>query len=145
MMIILEGILVLTAGVAVIYIFYTLGKYINKIYQLRQSTNPVQVRNKHKEQKFIDDLLEDIRKNTDDWFLMDEVAGPSTVLVNDGKNIGIMYSGNGETATILLNLKALTDTKFDKNDEDTVKITIYGNNVAKFIKTAEDIIDRRGH
>ena len=123
-------------------LFVLFRKLLSK-YLLRRSIRPAQIRNKHKEQEFIKNLLEDIRTNTDDWFLMSEaISDQATLLANDRKGIGIVYTNNNGNATILLNLDGLR--KFDKFAEDTVKISVHGDHVKDFLLAAEDIIDRRG-
>ena len=112
-------------------------KYINK-----KAMSPLNAKNKEKEEQFLNKLLEDVRKNTNEWFIVDEGYGSANTIVNDHKNIGIVYN-DGEAATIMLNLNELS--KFDKQDEDTVKIQIMGSHMREFIKAAETIIDRRGN
>lgn len=143
MMVYLE---IIVASVVVLlgaYGLFVLFKKALSKYLMKRSVRPAQIKNKNKEQEFIKDLLEDIRTNTDDWFLMSEaISDQATLLANDRKGIGIVYTNNNGNATILLNLDGLR--KFDKFAEDTVKISVHGDHVKDFLLAAEDIIDRRG-
>jgi len=137
--IIVASVVVLLGAYGLLILF---KKALSK-YLMKRSVRPAQIRNKHKEQEFIKNLLEDIRTNTDDWFLMSEaISDQATLLANDRKGIGIVYTNNNGNATILLNLDGLR--KFDKFAEDTVKISVHGDHVKDFLLAAEDIIDRRG-
>jgi len=137
--IIVASVVVLLGAYGLLILF---KKALSK-YLMKRSVRPAQIKNKNKEQEFIKDLLEDIRTNTDDWFLMSEaISDQATLLANDRKGIGIVYTNNNGNATILLNLDGLR--KFDKFAEDTVKISVHGDHVKDFLLAAEDIIDRRG-
>lgn len=139
---IVGDVLTATVSIALLFLlFYGIAK-VWDWYKLYTSTNPMSEKNKKEEQKFMEELLEDIRKNPDDWFIVSQGSiGGSDVIANDKKNIGIVYSSGG-TATILLNLDSLS--AFDKFYEDTVKIQVSGDHVGKFISSAEIIIDKRG-
>ena len=142
MIVVLEIVLWLSVIIAACIGLYQIGKGWIPSLRHRKTVRPAQARNKTKEQTFIANLLEDIRINTDEWFLMENV-GMGSIIANDHKNIGIVYSSTGENATIILNLDNLN--KFDKQNEDTVKISVYGEHIKKFLISAEDLIDRRGH
>ena len=104
--------------------------------------SPIQMRNLEREEQFLASMLEDLKKNTSEWFAVDEV-GQGKLIANDKKNIGIVYNGSGESATLLLNLDSLTS--FEKNNQNTVKLHLLGSHVERFIKEAEEVLDRRGH
>ena len=124
---------------------YRLVSIAINAYKHRQKTRPAQVKNRKKEKQFIENVLADIRTNSDDWFLMDDVTsniGSNSILANDKKNIGIVYHSSSSTMTVLLNLDDLQE--FDKVAADTVKLTVTGEHVKNFLRKAEDVIDRRG-
>ena len=110
--------------------------------EAKPKPSPIQMRNLEREEQFLNNMLEDLKKNTSEWFSVDEV-GQGKLIANDKKNIGIVYNGNGESATLLLNLDSLTS--FEKNNQNTVKLHLLGSHVERFIKEAEEVLDRRGH
>ena len=142
MMEVLEISIAIIAVIVIVWVVFSFGRQALSAYTTKKSITPIQEKNKRRETTFLDNMLSDIRKNTDDWFLVEDVAsGYSMLLANDRKNIGIVYNGH-ESMTILLNLENLTE--FDKLREDTVKLSVAGDHVKKFLTTAEEIIDRRG-
>lgn len=124
-----------------LYGIYRGGKKLLGWFLTNKSMSPMSIRNKKREELLLAKLLDDIRTNGDKWFIVEEHQA-SSVLANDEKNIGIVYN-TGESATVLLNLDRLT--KFDKRNEDTVKIHMSGDHVKAFVHTAEALIDRRGN
>jgi hypothetical protein len=133
---------VLEAGITLIVcIIWAIASMIMR-RNAKPKPSPIQARNLEREQQFLNNMLEDLKKNTSEWFAMDEV-GQGKLIANDKKNIGIVYNGKGESATLLLNLESLTS--FEKNNQNTVKLHLLGDHVEAFIKDAEEILDRRGH
>lgn len=142
MMVVLEIAFGICAALALIWGMYASWKKVYSMYLTKKNITPIQAKNKSKEMKFLENMLDDVRKNTDDWFLVEDVtSGFSMLLANDKKNIGIVYNGH-ESMTILLNLENLTE--FDRLRDDTVKLSVAGDHVKTFLITAEEIIDRRG-
>lgn len=141
--ILLESAIFVSAGLLVMYGFFLLGRKLIAHHKMRTSVTPLQAKNLTKEKKFLDELLADIRVNTSEWIIIDDAVNIGCLIANDKKSIGIIYGGGGTSTTILLNLDKLFDG-FDKNYEDTVKISMQGEHVKRFLQTAENLIDKRG-
>lgn len=99
---------------------------------------------KRKEKKLFQVLLTDMEKNPGNW--MQNGFSPSLLstptLVNDKKNMAIVYGEKEAYAKIYFNLKDVT--KFHIEDTDTILTTITGKHVIKFLKTATYLLDHRG-
>lgn len=134
------------AIIVVFGLFFVLFKTLWPKYKVRKSITPLQAKNLEKEKQFLANLLEDVRINTSEWFVIDDVIvmGQGRLLANDKKNIGIVYGNQGGSATILLNIEKLNEP-FSKDNEDTVKLSVQGSHVKSFLDTAEQLIDKRGN
>ncbi len=110
----------------------------------KSKISPLLAENRKKEEKLLEDLLKDIRENTDDWFIMDNVLhyGDAPIITNDRRSIGVLFNLQQSSIMIHLNLKRLQ--KFTVEEDDTVVIDMRGDHVTEFIHKAERYIDRRG-
>lgn len=126
------------SGIA-LFVWFAMRPVISWI-RGKRAISPLAAKNMAREKGLLDKMIKDIRADTDAWFLH-ERAGQGYLLANDKKCIGISYHGT-EHLTILLNLKAVTN--FKEHEADTVKISMRGNHVTKFLREAEQLIDKRG-
>lgn len=106
--------------------------------------DPGKKQNKRKEQKLFAVILKDMKKNPGHWiqhgFSPSMLSAP--ILVNDKKNMGILYGEKDNNVTIQFNLKDLI--KFPRHDTEAIITSISGKHVTKFIKTATHLLDHRG-
>jgi len=121
-------------------LFYVI-RFVVSWLQTKKAISPMAAKNTASEKELLDKLVKDIRANTDNWFMHDRV-GMGHLLANNKRNIGITYH-ESDRLTILLNLDATTD--FKEHEENTVKISIRGDHVKKFLTEAEQLIDKRGN
>lgn len=122
-----------------------LGLFISWIFGPKSTTkNPGKQKNKRKEQKLLTVILKDMKENPGNWvrngFSPQLISAPT--LVNDKKNMGILYGEDKTAVTIHFNMKDVT--RFDRKDTDTILTTISGKHVTKFIKEAIHLLDHRG-
>lgn len=110
----------------------------------KSKISPLLAENRKKEEKLLEDLLKDIRENTDDWFILDNILhyGDAPIITNDRRSIGILFNLQQSSMMIHLNLKRLQ--KFTVEEDDTVVMDMRGDHVTEFIHKAERYIDRRG-
>lgn len=106
--------------------------------------DPGKQKNKRKEKKLLQVLLKDMKENPGHWvqngFSAQMLSSPT--LINDKKNIGILYGEKENSASIQFNMKDVT--KFSYRDPDTITTTIIGKHVTRFLKTATHLLDHRG-
>lgn len=133
-----DTILLMTASI-IIGIFLS---WLSVICLSRSDTGEKQ--NKRKEQKLLGVILKDMKENPGNWvqhgFSPTLLSAP--ILVNDKKNMGILYGDKETHVTIQFNLKDIT--KFPRHDSDAIITSITGKHVIKFIKTATHLLDHRG-
>lgn len=123
--------------------FLAIGLYLIHRALKKKGISPLQASHRKKEEGLLKELLCDITKNRNDWFLVhDHYDAGSTFLINDRKCIGLLYR-KVDLVQVHLNLKTMT--KFTQDDPDTVVLGMSGLHVQKFLTTAERIIDKRGN
>ena len=61
------------AIIVVFGLFFVLFKTLWPKYKVRKSITPLQAKNLEKEKQFLANLLEDVRINTSEWFVIDDV------------------------------------------------------------------------
>ncbi len=122
-----------------------LGLFLSWIFVSKSTTkDPDKQKNQRKEQKLLNIILKDMKKNPGNWIRngFSPQLVPAPTLINDKKNMGILYGEDKKIVTIHFNMKDLT--RFDREDTDTILTTITGKHVTKFIKTATHLLDHRG-
>lgn len=121
-----------------------LGIFLFWVDPLGMRPNPGNKENKRKEKKLLQILIKDMKKNPGHWlkngFSPQMLSSPT--LINDKKNMGILYKDKEDKVIIHFNMKDVT--KFNHNDTDTIITTITGKHVIKFLKTATYLLNHRG-
>jgi len=106
--------------------------------------NPGVRRNKRKEKKLFQVILTDMEKNPGNWIQhgFSPTILSTLTLINDKKNMAIVYGDKEGYVKIYFNLKDVT--LFHIEDSDTIITTITGRHATKFLKTATYLLDHRG-
>jgi len=122
-----------------------LGLFLSWIFGPKSTPeDPGKQKNERKEKKLLQVLIKDMKKNPGHWVQhgVSPTMLSAPMLVNDKKNMGILYGDKENYVTIHFNLKDLT--KFPRHDTDAIITSISGKHVTKFIKTATHLLDHRG-
>ena len=141
---IIKGIVALVAVIILLLLAFSSIGNLRAKRKEKSKISPLLAENRKKEEKLLEELLKDIRDNTDDWFIIDNLMtyGDAPIITNDRRGIGILFNLQQSSIMIHLNLKRLQ--KFTVEDDDTVVMDMRGDHVTEFIHKAERYIDRRG-
>ena len=125
------------------FLFYT---YYQQRKAKKSKPTVLFSRNRKKESALIEEILEDIEKHPEDWFIESMMMGDGNYFINDKRNIGILYrfSGQMREAQVVIHLNLKNLSKFEVREDDTIAIEIAGEHVLPFIQKAEQHIDKRG-
>lgn len=135
----------MSMSIIIVTLAIILGIFLSWIFGPRETRpDPSDKGNKRKEKKLLQVLIKDMKKNPGHWiqhgFSPTMLSAP--ILVNDKKNMGIIYGDKKNQVTIQFNLKDII--KFPRHDTDAIITSISGKHVEKFIKTATHLLDHRG-